>query len=130
MAFILAVVAGLCAKPTVAQDVNCVESTTQYEMTACAVMDYQAADGDLNQSYGMAMDMARRLDTDLPVGQVKAATILRDAQRAWIPFRDKACDAESLLARGGTMQPQLFHLCLARLTRQRSEDLRYFGEGN
>ena len=53
-----------------------------------------------------------------------------DAQRAWIVFRDQACEAESLLARGGTMQPQLFHVCLARLTRQRTEDLRIFGEVN
>ena len=91
-------------------------------------MAFEAADGDLNLAYRLAQDTAGRMDVDLSQDQIPAKTILRDAQRAWIAFRDQACEAESLLARGGSMQNQLFYACLERLTRVRTEDLRYFGE--
>jgi uncharacterized protein YecT (DUF1311 family) len=113
-----------------AQELNCLNPQTQIEMTGCAAQEYEAADADLNLAYGLAMDMARRLDQGLSADQVPAATILRDAQRAWIPFRDQACTAESLLARGGSLQNQLYYVCLERLTRHRTEDLRLFGEVN
>ena len=65
----------------------------------------------------------------LKPGEVPAEETLRNAQRAWIPFRDRACEAESLAARGGTMQNQLYLMCLTRLTTRRTEDLRSLGLG-
>ncbi|WP_231582103.1 lysozyme inhibitor LprI family protein [Puniceibacterium sp. IMCC21224] len=111
-----------------AQDVNCASPTTQYEMTACASIEYEAADADLNAAYKRAMAHAKVMDQGLAADEVTGAVILRDAQRAWIPFRDKACEAESLKARGGSMQSQLFYLCLTRQTRNRTVDLQYFAE--
>jgi uncharacterized protein YecT (DUF1311 family) len=116
------------ATPSVAQD--CTNPISQAEMNHCAYVAYQAADGDLNLAYRMAMDAARQMDQYLAPGEVTNTAMLRDAQRAWIPFRDKACAAESNLARGGTMQPLLEANCLERLTRQRTENLRYFGESH
>ncbi|MEY8839795.1 lysozyme inhibitor LprI family protein [Cribrihabitans sp. XS_ASV171] len=120
----------LAATGAAAQEVNCTDPQSQMEMTACASLAYEAADGDLNAAWPLAMDMARRLDQSLQPDQKPAVEILRDAQRQWIAFRDAACSAESLLARGGTMQNQLFYICMERLTRQRTEDLRRFGEVN
>jgi uncharacterized protein YecT (DUF1311 family) len=54
--------------------------------------------------------------------------MLRDAQRAWIPFRDAACAAEAQIARGGTAMGFVTLLCLDRLTRARTEDLRIFAQ--
>lgn len=99
-------------------------------MTGCAAQAYEAADGDLNAAYKIAMVMARSMDQNLGADEVTAVSMLRDAQRSWIPYRDQACAAESLLMRGGTGQNMLFYLCLERVTRQRTEDLRYFGEVN
>lgn len=113
-----------------AQQVDCAEPVSQFEMTACAAVLYEAADGDLNLAYGLAMAKAGDLDADLAADEVTGEAMLRDAQRAWIAFRDLACAAESNLARGGTMQSQLLYICLERLTRQRTEDLRHFGEVN
>ncbi|CUH77742.1 hypothetical protein TRM7557_01542 [Tritonibacter multivorans] len=113
-----------------AQDLDCSNPLTQVEMTGCAAQAFEAADADLNLAYRMARDMARSLDQGLPADQIPAEIILRDAQRAWIPYRDQACEAESLLARGGSLQNQLFYMCLERLTRARTEDLRLFGEVN
>ena len=119
-----------CMTPAFAQDLDCSNPQTQVEMTGCAAQAFEAADGDLNLAYKMARDMARRLDQGLPADHIPAEIILRDAQRAWIAYRDQACEAESLLARGGTLQNQLFYICLERLTRTRTEDLRFFGEVN
>ena len=78
----------------------------------------------------MERQAAKQMDQYLAAGEVTNTVMLRDAQRAWIPFRDKACAAESNLARGGTMQSMLALNCMERLTRQRTEDLRYFAETN
>ncbi|QBF32722.1 lysozyme inhibitor LprI family protein [Thalassococcus sp. S3] len=123
-------IAVMAAPMALSQDLNCENPTTQVEMTGCAAKQYEAADVDLNLAYGLARDMAARLDESLAEGQTASVILLRDAQRAWIDYRDQACSVESTLARGGSMQSQLFYICLERLTRQRTEDLRLFGEVN
>jgi len=107
---------------------DCSAPQTQSSINECAVHYYQLADDDLNLAYGLAREMARQIDSDNATGQASAVTLWRDAQRAWISYRDLACSAESLLAAGGSMQPALRFGCLERMTRARTEDLRYFGE--
>ena len=46
--------------------------------------------------------------------------LLRDAQRAWIKFRDTQCAYERDGARGGTMAPLLDIACQEHLTSQRT----------
>lgn len=120
----------LCASPVMAQDVDCDDAITQLDMNICAHQAYLRADEDLNLAYGLAMDSARSMDEYLQDGEVPAVTLLRDAQRAWLTFRDKACEVESTLVRGGSMQPLIRSSCLERETRSRTEALRYFGEVN
>ena len=102
---------------------------TQVEMTGCAAEAHAAADAELNQVWKEAAAKARAADGAAPEAQPTDFEMLRDAQRAWIPFRDKACAAESTMARGGTMQNQLYFICLERLTRTRTADLRLYVEG-
>ncbi|WP_406648412.1 lysozyme inhibitor LprI family protein [Aliisedimentitalea scapharcae] len=109
---------------------DCSAPQTQSAMNECAAQFYRFADEDLNLAYGLARDMAKQIDTYAPSGQVSSVTLLRDAQRAWITYRDLACSAETMLAAGGSMQPLLHFGCLERLTRARTEDLRSFGEVN
>jgi uncharacterized protein YecT (DUF1311 family) len=78
----------------------------------------------------MAMAAAKAQDEFLEDGDVPSAKMLRNAQRSWITYRDQACEAESTMARGGSMQPMIALFCLERLTRTRTEDLRLFGETN
>lgn len=113
-----------------AQTVDCNNAMTQSDMNFCAAQAWEAADGDLNLAYRLAIDRAKSMDEYLQASDEPAAIILRDAQRLWIPFRDQACLLESLTARGGSMQPLIKYSCLERLTRQRTEDLRIFGETN
>jgi uncharacterized protein YecT (DUF1311 family) len=119
------------ALPARAQQVDCSAAQTQMDLTFCAQQAWMAADEDLNLAWGLAMAAARAQDAAyLPPGAPPAADMLRAAQRTWITFRDQACAAESNLARGGSMQPMLDFSCRERLTRQRTEDLRYYGEMN
>ena len=100
---LLAPVSGL------SQDVDCSDPVTQMEMTYCAEQDWQAADAELNAAYGRAMAAMKQMDEDLADSPALAgaAKALRDAQRAWIPYRDAACAAYGFQARGGSMEPML-----------------------
>lgn len=104
------------------------EALDQQSMNACAWQDWQQADKALNDAYRLAREAARMADADLAPGEVPAADMLRDAQRAWISFRDKACAAEATQMRGGSAEALLLYGCMARLTRQRTDDLRAFAE--
>jgi uncharacterized protein YecT (DUF1311 family) len=112
------------------QTVDCTAPETQHDMNYCADQFYRMADEDLNLAYKQARSAARQIDEYRPTDQPSAERMLKEAQRAWIAFRDQACATESMLAAGGSMQPTLHFSCLERLTRNRTEDLRYFGEVN
>jgi len=106
-----------------AQEYNCQNPQFQQEMNYCAYQDYLAADRVLNKQYQRAIAFARQIDAVLPENLLGAEEALRQAQRAWIPFRDAACVAEGFISRGGTMEPLLVSSCLAFMTRQRTETL-------
>lgn len=105
----------LAADP--AAELDCGNAVTQVEMTGCAHLAWEAADAALNEAYAEAR-AALRLHGE------PAAGFLRDAQRAWITFRDLACTAEVQPYAGGTIQSMLYANCLERLTLRRTEDLR------
>lgn len=117
----LALALALMASPAMALDCN--NPLTQVDMNQCAALDYQAADEDLNLAYGTARSAMAQIGPH-------AVDKLRDAQRAWIPFRDLACEVEGLMFEGGSMQPLIVDSCLADLTRQRTEQLRSMAETN
>jgi len=114
----------------VAQSVDCSNPVTQVDMNMCAPERANTADVALNRAYQIAIAQARRLDTFNPSVQPSNEDLLRQAQRAWIPFRDAACTAEASLARGGTMASLLYSTCVEKLTRRRTEDLLFYGESN
>lgn len=108
---------------------DCSNPVSQLEMTYCAEQDWLEADAALNTVYGIAMARMRETDGYLPDNLKGAADALRDAQRAWIPYRDKACAAYGYLARGGTLEPQLIYSCRADLTRSRVSELEELARG-
>ena len=46
--WLTALLAGLFASSTLAQDVDCAKAYTQFDMNVCADQDYKAADAELN----------------------------------------------------------------------------------
>lgn len=108
---------------------NCRDPQTQTEMNICAGMDYKAADAELNRTYRSVIAHMKGIDADLPPELKGAEKTLRAAQRAWIPYRDKACEAYGFLARGGSMESMLVGNCLTELTRKRIEELKAIAKG-
>ncbi|MES0812530.1 lysozyme inhibitor LprI family protein [Roseibium sp. SCPC15] len=108
---------------------DCSNVATQMEITQCTYQEWQAADAELNTVYKSAMANMRTLDSDLSEHLKGAANALQEAQRAWLPYRDKACQSYGFLARGGTMEPMLVNICLTKLTQQRVKELKELAEG-
>ncbi len=105
--------------PAAAQDVDCANAVTQMDMNQCAYADWEAADAELNAVYGQAMALLKTWDTDLPADEKGGADALKAAQRAWITFRDKACEAEGYAMKGGSAEPLLVYGCMRQLTEER-----------
>lgn len=112
------------------KDADCENPQTQTAMNVCAQQAFRQADAMLNTEYKRARATMRQLDDAMPTGQKGAAIALRDAQRAWIKFRDLACAAEGWLFRGGSMEPLIVSTCMTSLTEQRTKDLKTLSEGN
>ncbi len=119
--------ASLClllpAAPALAQQVDCKSPKYQVEMTYCAEQSWVAADEELNVAFRTARDEMRRIDSALPEDQKGAEMQLRDAQRAWVTFRDATCAAEGYSYHGGSAEPMVIYSCRARVTKARALDL-------
>lgn len=87
---------------------------TQSALNATAAQNLRRADQALNAQYTTTTG---RLSTP-------SRTLLRDAQRAWITFRDQQCRYEASAVQGGSAYPMVQSDCLARLTVERTRDLR------
>ena len=109
--------------PALAQDIDCANTSVQVEMNFCAEQDWQAADAELNRVYKAVMAEMKAKDQSLPPELQGAAQTLRDAQRAWISFRDTNCRLAGYPMRGGSAEPLLIYGCLRQMTQDRSAEL-------
>ena len=96
---------------------------TTVGMGGCLDGELQFWDALLNTNYQASMTDAKALDAEnktfnpnLPSQE----TALRDMQRAWIPFRDAACDYERSKWGGGTGGSPATLACLMELTGQQA----------
>lgn len=112
-----------------AQEIDCANAQVQMELNFCAERDWMIADGDLNAAYKAAQEVMKGIDAANPATQNEASSDLRDAQRAWVTFRDAACSAEGFLWYGGSGEQMVIYSCRARLTRVRAADLWALSEG-
>ena len=97
---------------------DCASAKTQLEINDCAAFEFKNADKKLNTVYSAYLT---RLDTQ----QKKQ---LKDAQRAWIKFRDLSCEFESSGVDGGSAYPMVLQNCLTAKTRARIDDLVKLGQ--
>jgi len=108
---------------------NCADPQAQQEMNVCARRDFERADAELNAEYRRAVAHARVSDREQS-GRIEGddrpgdEATLREAQRAWVVFRDAHCRLEGYEARGGTMEPLVYETCRADVTRARIAQLR------
>ena len=114
--------------PATAQEVDCANAMSQSDMNLCAHDDWQAQDAALNDAYAKAVLMLEEWDANLPQAERGAVQALKEGQRAWITFRDKACEAEGYAMRGGSAEGLLVYGCMARLTEDRARQLSWMIE--
>jgi uncharacterized protein YecT (DUF1311 family) len=91
----------------------CPKGRTQLDMNNCAAAELAHADRALNETYQAVL---RLLDPE-------RVELLREAQRAWIRWRDAECEFEASEFAGGSMEPMIQALCLAHVTKERTKAL-------
>lgn len=96
---------------------DCINPESQQLMNICAGRDYKKADAALNAAWEPAKAFAEA------IGQDEA---LLEAQRAWLSYRDAACDVHASPYEGGSIQPLIRATCLSELTAQRTRMLLEF----
>lgn len=113
---------------------QCMEDTpgghSTVGMGGCLDRELAYWDGLLNSHYKVAMAQAKNLDAERPASMKDlpgAAAALREMQRAWIPFRDKACAYEASLWSGGTGQGPAALSCLMQQTAKQTLMLEPWG---
>ena len=109
--------------PAAAQEIDCANAIAQMELNQCAYADWEVADAELNAAYQQAMELLLDWDANLPEDEQGGAEALKEAQRAWITFRDKACEAEGYAMKGGSAEPLLVYGCMRLLTEERTGHL-------
>ena len=91
----------------------CAEAQSQAEMTICWGNQYKAADAKLNQVY---RQFTVKLDDE-------EKTQLKNAQTAWLKYRDANCEFVADQYKGGTMRPMIAAICLTDVTDNRTKEL-------
>ncbi|MBZ9761404.1 DUF1311 domain-containing protein [Mesorhizobium sp. CA8] len=116
---IFAVVAGLAMLLTSpvarAAAIDCAAAKTQADLATCTAANAASADAGLNAVYKAL------------AGRLAPADLwrLRDAQRAWIPFRDKECAFRTQPYADGSVYSSLVETCKAELTKVRLAQLQH-----
>jgi uncharacterized protein YecT (DUF1311 family) len=92
----------------------CADAQSQGEMNICWGKEYKAADAQLNKTY---QDFMSKLDES-----EKAQ--LKNAQVAWLKYRDTNCEFVADQYKGGSMRPMIAAICLADVTNARTNELK------
>ncbi|MFL6660518.1 MAG: lysozyme inhibitor LprI family protein [Massilia sp.] len=106
-----------CARAAEPEQSRCNFNGSQHDINDCAALTFQKADKDMNLLY------QRQLKKLGKVNQER----LRASQRAWLAYRDKACEYEA----GPASTQQSFWigtdlLCRAKLTAERRDLLEQY----
>ncbi len=123
----------LVDQPTGPSQNPCEEQpASQRQMNDCAAFEYRRADTRLNNVYRKAMeymtdDQARaekRGDQQQIEYEKTSVGSLKQADRAWLTYRDLQCKAAGQQYEGGSMRPMIEWQCMTTLTEHRIADLK------
>ena len=119
----IAILIGLFALPAAAQDIDCANAQAQQELNACAYQAWEVADAELNEAYKAAIAARKDMDANMPEDLQGADEALREAQRAWVAYRDLNCESAGFPMRGGSAEPLLIYGCMEQMTIDRTAEL-------
>ncbi len=87
-------------------------------MRECSNREAAVWDERLNKAYKALLDELGSVDAERDGKNVKGADLIRDAERAWLTFRDKQCDVTGLPMEGGSGAGVLIDDCYLEQTAQ------------
>ncbi|SFJ29436.1 lysozyme inhibitor LprI family protein [Jannaschia pohangensis] len=90
-------------------------------MADCTNRETEEWDRLLNEEYGLLRDQLDEIDDGTGIDRSDA---LRDAQRAWIAYRDAECGLRYALWQGGTIRTTIGTACHLGFTAKRTLELR------
>jgi uncharacterized protein YecT (DUF1311 family) len=108
-----------------AEAIDCTNAVSTVEMNFCGDKDYQAADKALNAAYANAVAYIRTRDLQKPYDAANFEEAMRNAQRAWVAYRDADC--KELVAQewsGGSGTTSAILGCMTEKTIQRTKELK------
>ena len=111
---LFALAAGAAAGQRKTRSDPCADPGTQFEMNQCAGKKYRAADANLNQVYRKLVAM---LDEE-------ERAQLKEAQTAWLKYRDTNCEFVADQYKGGSIRPLIQATCLGDMTNRRTAELK------
>lgn len=91
---------------------------TQYGLNQCANAELARETNTINKSYNTLM-------SKLNPSQKRQ---LKQAQLAWIKYKDLACKFESSGVEGGSVRPMVLSNCVSKKTAQRNAELEALGK--
>ena len=92
----------------------CEDAQSQADMNICWGNEYKKADAALNKTY---QQLAAMLDNE-------QKTQLKNAETAWLKYRDANCEFVADQYKGGSMRPMIAAICLADVTNNRTTELK------
>jgi uncharacterized protein YecT (DUF1311 family) len=115
-----------CVGTTVEACVTGPGGDTTIGMAGCIAAETAAWDTLLNEAYRAAIEVGRAADAtgDVIAPDLTRVSTLRNAQRAWIAFRDAECRAQYAAWGRGTMRQVAGATCIMEETAERALELR------
>ncbi len=104
----------ILATPLAALASTCDNPRKQADINDCATDRYAVADKTLNQDYATYL---KRLS---PIQRKQ----FRQAQNAWIKFRDTSCAFQASGVEKGSAHPMVHRQCLASMTEERVKQIK------
>ncbi|NJM82819.1 MAG: DUF1311 domain-containing protein [Tabrizicola sp.] len=120
----------LSVVPALAQGSGCADPSTQIGLNECAAADWEEADRALNRAYQEVIVKMKAVDANVPDylkgedGTQSGEAFLREAQLAWITYRDANCAAAAFSWRGASAEPLAYYGCLREMSLARTQELR------
>ena len=118
MRVLLFFVSAVLVSASPARASECSDQPNQAAINDCAGEAFDKADDALNALY---KEIRTRLAADAEKTKLFVA-----AERAWVPFRDAACNFAASGVSGGTIYPTIYAECLERLTKARIADFKAY----
>ena len=107
------------------------QGETTYGMATCTASETEVWDRFLNDEYRQTMTYMKALDKDdeeLFPEFANRADALKKAQRAWLVYRDAACDLEYAMPGAGSLRHLTGTGCVMQMTAERTIELKQMRE--